>query len=80
MHPQTNQSHYTMGRKYVITGINVLTGNREELGYPTDQEEAENRYARLLLNYSSMKHRPYRKIRIEAADAVQLTFQFTPND
>lgn len=69
-----------MPRKYVITGINVLTGSRMELGYPTDLEEAQDRYARLLLNLSKMQKRPYRKIRIEAADAVQLTFQFKSND
>ena len=65
-----------MARKYVITGINKLTGSRQELGYPTELEEAQERYARLLLNYSKMRSRPYTKIRIEAAESVQLTFQF----
>ena len=69
-----------MSRKYVITGINQLTGSRQELGYPTELEEAQERYARLLLNLSKMRQRPYTKIRIEAADAVQLTFQFKPQE
>ena len=65
-----------MSRKYVITGINQLTGSRQELGFPTELEEAQKRYSRLLLNLSKMRHRPYTRIRIEAADAVQLTLQF----
>lgn len=60
--------------KYVITGRNRLTGNREAVSSPKSREEAESLFvqARKLLS----RHSVYTRLRVEeAVEQAELQFE-----
>lgn len=65
--------------EYVITGINALTGNRDEISGPMGYNQAKARLDRELESRRKQRYQPYKRLRVERRLPVQLTFQFTNN-
>lgn len=63
-------------REYVITGINRLTGKREEMSGHMSREHAEERLQRELASRKYQRFQPHTRLRVEVVEPVQLTFQF----
>lgn len=63
-----------MIRRYVITGINVLTGLREALSLPMTKDDADNRLRSE--KQRRTKNRAYRRLRVDRLQPVQLTLKF----
>lgn len=64
--------------QYVITGISRLTGEREEISRPMDEDEAQIRLDRELKNRKRHKYPAYTRLRIERRLPVQLSINFQP--
>ena len=66
-----------MSKTWVITGVNKLSRQREEISghYPT-KEEAEARLQREEASRSRQKYRPYTRLRVERSLPVQLLIKF----
>lgn len=62
--------------QYVITGISRLTGEREEISRPMDEDEAQVRLDRELENRKRHKYPAYTRLRVERRLPVQLTINF----
>lgn len=62
--------------EYVITGINALTGQREEISRPMGEKEARQRLERELLSRRQQRHQPYKRLRVERRLPVQLLLRF----
>lgn len=69
-----------MEHRYIITGINRLTGLRDQLTGPMDEESARARLQRELDSRKHQRYQPYTRLRVEHYDAVQLTLQFSSED
>lgn len=67
----------TQGKRYIITGVNVLSGQREQLSGPMDEQTARERLQREQQNRRYMRYQTHKRLRVEHYDAVQLTLQFT---
>lgn len=65
-----------MEEKFVITGINQLTGEREEISRPMSLDEAEQRLAREKASRSWQRYQTHRRLRVEKQLPVQLTINF----
>ena len=63
-------------RKYIITGINQLTGNREQLSRTMGKQEALERLEREKVSRRRQKYQAHRRLRVEVLQAVQLTLKF----
>lgn len=63
--------------EYVITGINALTGCRDEISGPMSEDAARARLDRELESRRRQRYQPYRNLRIERRLPVQLSLQFT---
>ena len=61
---------------YVITGINVLTGEREELSGGMPEAAARERLERELQSRRNQRYQPHKMLRVERRLPVQLTIQF----
>lgn len=61
---------------YVITGINVLSGLREELSGPMTESAARARLERETESRRRQKYQPYKRLRVERRLPVQLTLKF----
>lgn len=62
---------------YVITGINTLTGVREEISRPMSQDEAEARLEREKESRKRQKYAAHTRLRVERRLPVQLTIKFS---
>lgn len=62
--------------QYVITGINSLSGFREEISRPMSEEEAQQRLQRELENRRHQKYAAHKRLRVEKRLPIQLTFNF----
>lgn len=62
--------------KYVITGINTLTGQREQLSRAMEKEDAQERLQREIDNRRRQKYQAHKRLKLEPYVAVQLTLQF----
>lgn len=67
-------------RKFIITGINKLTGNREQISGPMLEEEASQRLQREIANRRFQRYKTHTGLKIEPYDAVQLTFNFNEHE
>lgn len=65
-----------MREEYIITGVNRLTGKRDEISGSMPREEAERRLARELESRKRQRFQPYSHLRVERRAPVQLTIQF----
>lgn len=63
-----------MIRRYVITGINVLTGLREALSLPMTKDDADNRLRSE--KQRRTKNRAFKRLRVDRLQPVQLTLKF----
>lgn len=63
--------------QYVITGINSLSGLREEISRPMSEPEAQQRLQRELENRRFQKYAAHKRLRVEKRLPVQLTFNFS---
>lgn len=66
--------------RYVITGINTLTGEREEISRPMTQDEAEARLERENESRKRQKYAAHTRLRVERRLPVQLTIKFYDYD
>lgn len=66
--------------KWIITGVNRLTHQREQLSRPMNEEEASERLQREVANRKYQRYQPHIRLRIERLDAVQLTLQFNDHE
>lgn len=66
--------------RYVITGINALTGEREELSRPMTQDDAEARLEREKESRKRQKYAAHTRLRVERRLPVQLTIKFYDYD
>lgn len=62
--------------KYVITGINTLTGQREQLSRAMEKEDAQERLQREIDNRRRQKYQAHKRLKLEPYVAVQLTIPF----
>lgn len=62
--------------QFVITGVNQLTGYREELSGPMTREQAEQRLEREKANRQYQRYQPHKRLRVEKRLPTQLTIQF----
>ena len=62
--------------RYVITGINALTGQREELSGPMDEDAAKARLEREIANRRYQRYQAHKRLRVERRLPVQLTLNF----
>lgn len=62
--------------KWVITGINRLSGMREEISGAMPRALAEERLEREKCNRKFQRYQPHVRLRIERQLPVQLTIQF----
>lgn len=67
-------------RQYIITGINRLTKERDQISRAMSKEEAQERLSRELENRKHQKYAAHTRLRIEPLVAVQLTIQFKDYD
>ena len=67
-------------RKWIITGINRLTHQREQLSRPMSELEASERLHREVANRKFQRYQPHTRLKIERLDAVQLTLQFNDHE
>lgn len=63
-------------RKYIITGINKLSGHRDQISRAMSEQEARERLEREIANRKLQRYQPYSRLKIEPYEAVQLTIQF----
>lgn len=62
--------------KFVITGVNQLTGQREELSRTMTRAEAEERLKREKESRKHQRYQPHKRLRLERVVAIQLTIKF----
>ena len=62
---------------WYVTGLNRLTGQRDQLTGITTHQDAESRMERYQIAAARQKYPTYTRLRLERAVAVQLTFKFT---
>lgn len=65
---------------YVITGINALTGQREELSGPMDEDAAKARLEREIANRRFQRYQAHKRLRVERRLPVQLTLKFQDHE
>lgn len=65
---------------YVITGINQLTKEREELCRPMGEQEARDRLARELESRRRQRFQSHKALRVERRLPVQLSLKFEDNE
>ena len=62
--------------KFIITGINKLTKQRDQLSRAMSENEANERLQREVAARKSQRYQPYTRLRVERLEAVQLKIQF----
>lgn len=62
--------------QFIITGLNRLSGRRDQISRPMTREDAEQRLLRELENRRRQKYAAYTRLKIERLEAVQLTIPF----
>ena len=56
--------------KYIITGKNRLTNERDQLSRPMEKNEAEERLQREIENRRHQRYQPHTHLRLERLEAV----------
>lgn len=62
--------------QYVITGINQLSGEREEISHPMSYDQAQERLGRELANRRYQRYASHKRLRVERRLPVQLSLYF----
>lgn len=63
-------------KRYVITAINKLTGERVEISRAMSEDEAKERLAREMQSRRRQRYQSYTRLRVDRRLPVQLTFNF----
>lgn len=63
---------------YCITGVNALTGQREEISRAMPYDMARERLDREIANRKYQRYQPHTRLRIEKRLPTQLTLNFLP--
>lgn len=63
--------------RFVVTGINALTGEREEISHPMSEQEARARLERELANRKYQRYAAHKRLRVERRLPIQLTINFS---
>lgn len=63
-------------RKYIITGVNCLTGYREELSQPMTKEDATARLERENRSRAYLRYKSHKNLRVERVQPIQLSIQW----
>lgn len=66
--------------RFVITGVNALTGQREEISRPMTKEDAEARLERELESRKRQRYAAHKRLRVELRLPIQLTINFNEYD
>lgn len=66
--------------KFIITGINQLTHQREQLSRPMSEQDAQERLQREVANRKFQRHAAHTRLKIERLEAVQLTINFNDHE
>ena len=74
--PETETHSDMKEPKYCITGVNCLTGGREEISRPMSEEEARARLDWELQSRKRQKYPAHIKLRVEKRLPIQLMFNF----
>lgn len=61
---------------YVITGVNKLTGEREEISRPMENEEAMQRLEREIASRRYQRYQSHVRLRVERRLPIQLSINF----
>lgn len=69
-----------MEHLYIITGVNRLTGTRDQLSRAMTKEEAQERLEREIASRRYQRYQPHTRLRIEHLEPAQLTFNFLDNE
>lgn len=67
-------------KEYIITGVNRLTGRREELSRPMGEQEARERLDREKAARYRQRYQTHKNLRVERRHAIQLTLNFAEYD
>lgn len=62
--------------RYVITGINKLTGEREEISRPMEEDEAMQRLEREIASRKYQRYQSHVRLRVERRLPIQLCINF----
>lgn len=66
----------TMDGHFIITGVNTLTGQRDQLSRAMGEEEARERLQREVVARKGQRYAAHKRLRVERLEAVQLTINF----
>ena len=69
-----------INRDRTDTGVNRLTGTRDQLSRAMTKEEAQERLERELASRRYQRYQPHTRLRVEHLEPAQLTFNFQEND
>lgn len=67
-------------KRFVITAINKLTGERVEITRAMSEDEAHERLAREMQSRRRQRYQPYSRLRVERRLPVQLQLNFSDYD
>lgn len=62
--------------KYIVTGVNRITGDRQAVCRPKSRIDALQLLSRYRQDRSHRGHKPYLRLRLERVQPIQLTIQF----
>lgn len=62
--------------RYVITAINKLTGEREEISRPMEEDEAMQRLEREMASRKYQRYQSHVRLRVEKRLPIQLSINF----
>lgn len=62
--------------KYIITGINQLSGEREAISRPMERSQAISRLEREIQSRKHQRYKAHTRLRLDKVEPVQLTIQF----
>lgn len=66
--------------QYIITGVNRLTGQRDQISRPMTEEEAQQRLEREQASRKYQRYQPHTKLKIERLEARQLKIQWKEDE
>ena len=62
--------------KYIVTGVNRITGERQAICRPKSRTDAQLLIDRWHQDKGHRGHKPYLRLRLERVQPIQLTIQF----
>lgn len=67
-------------QRFIITGINKLTHQREQISGPMAEEAAKERLQREIANRKFQRYQTHARLKVERLEAVQLSLNFPDYD